>query len=137
MQLCCLLVWLLAYVLQVRWNHLLIRDVCVGKCCSVLTQPEWSCQLSRCDSVGTGHGSSAIYHCRRLLLSGNKGVRGKLRCCGKALQPAELPEDISRRSGSCLSGWNHNAEGFVSVSRWPCWTLEQHEGLTRSSQMST
>lgn len=57
-------------------------------------KPEWSYQLSRCDCEHRPYLLLYVLAQTFVLLSGNKGDGGKLSCSGKALQPAELPEDI-------------------------------------------
>lgn len=72
-------------------------------------KPEWSYQLSRCDCEHRPYLLRYVLAQTFVLLSGNKGDGGKLSCSGKALQPAELPEDIR----SLLDSWHCNTGGFV------------------------
>lgn len=116
----CLLVWLLACAREVIWNCLFIPEVYVGKCwdevCAALSlhrKPEWSYQLSRCDSVNTGQAMSPLLSTGTNIcvpLAGNKGVRGKLSCRGKALS---LQQHYLLKVRLYLSGWHCHTDGFV------------------------
>lgn len=119
----CLLVWLPSCALQVRWNCLFIPEVCVGKCwekvlcCSVPTQKAWA-ELSAEQVWQCEHRPCLLCHVlvqMSVLLSGNTGVRGKLSCSGKALQPAKLPEDIRNllKVRLYLSVWHCNTDELV------------------------
>lgn len=126
---------------------LFIPEVCSPKCwekfsaaLSLYMQPE-QCQQSRCGSVGTGYGPFLLSPVLVQLLglqTGNKGVRGSW----DAEESWESQLSFLKKSGAFLrSGstrmFNCIIQTALSISRWPCWTLEQREGLMRSSQMST
>lgn len=118
---------------------LFIPDVCAAL--SLYMQPELSCQQSMCGSVGTGHGPflrSPVLVQLLGLQTGNKGVRGSW----NAEESWESQLSFLKKSGAFLrSGSTRKIDSPIqmasSISRWPCWTSEQREGLMRSSQMST
>lgn len=101
--------------------------------------PEQGYQLSRCDNVSTGHSTSAMNSCKCLCCC--KEIK-ELGGSGAAVQRLSSQLRGMETSGVILgsgSTWVVDADVQMGlfISRWPCWTLEQHEGLMRSSQMST